>query len=94
MVPGGLRIGTPALTSRGFTEKDFETVADFIVRGIKIAQDVKKASAGTKLVDFKKALDSKEWPELTALTKDVENFATQFPTIGFEKASGKYTQSL
>jgi glycine hydroxymethyltransferase len=94
MVPGGLRIGTPALTSRGFTEKDFETVADFIVRGIKIAQDVKAASKGTKLKDFREALESKEWPELTALTKDVETFATQFPTIGFEKASGKYTQQL
>jgi glycine hydroxymethyltransferase len=94
MVPGGLRIGTPALTSRGFTEKDFEQVAEFIVRGIKIAQDVKSKTQGTKLKDFRDALDSKEWPELTQLTKDVEEFATQFPTIGFEKAEGKYTQSL
>ena len=94
MVPGGLRIGTPALTSRGFTEKDFEQVAEFIVRGIKIAQDVKSKSEGTKLKDFRAALESKEWPELTQLIKDVEEFATQFPTIGFEKAEGKYTQSL
>ena len=93
-MPGGLRIGTPALTSRGFTEKDFEQVAEFIVRGIKIAQDVKSKSEGTKLKDFRAALESKEWPELTQLTKDVEEFATQFPTIGFEKAEGKYTQSL
>merc|ERR1712216_875188 len=94
MVPGGLRLGTPALTTRGFTEKDFEQVAEFIVRGIKIAQDVKSKSEGTKLKDFRAALESKEWPELTQLTKDVEEFATQFPTIGFEKAEGKYTQSL
>ena len=94
MVPGGLRIGTPALTTRGFTEPDFEQVAEFIVRGIKIAQDVKKASTGTKLKDFKQALESKEWPELAKLTRDVEEFATQFPTIGFEKGEGKYTQSL
>jgi len=26
MTPGGLRIGAPALTSRGFVEKDFEQV--------------------------------------------------------------------
>lgn len=26
LVPGGLRMGSPALTSRGFVEKDFEQV--------------------------------------------------------------------
>ncbi|KJH46284.1 glycine hydroxymethyltransferase [Dictyocaulus viviparus] len=31
--PGGIRLGTPALTSRGFTEKDFEQVALFIHQG-------------------------------------------------------------
>ena len=29
MTPGGLRIGAPALTSRGFVEKDFERVKSF-----------------------------------------------------------------
>lgn len=32
MVPGGLRMGSPALTSRGFVEKDFEQVAEFVNR--------------------------------------------------------------
>ncbi len=32
VVPGGVRIGTPALTTRGFTEKDFERVADLFDR--------------------------------------------------------------
>jgi hypothetical protein len=32
MVPGGLRMGSPALTSRGFIEKDFEQVAEFVDR--------------------------------------------------------------
>lgn len=94
MVPGGLRIGTPALTSRGFLEKDFETVADLIVRGIHITKTINDSAKGTKLKDFREALASKEWPELTQLTKDVENLATRFPTIGFEKAEGKYTQGL
>jgi glycine hydroxymethyltransferase len=31
--PGGIRIGTPALTSRDLTEKHMEIVADFIDRG-------------------------------------------------------------
>lgn len=31
-VPGGLRMGAPALTSRGFVESDFRQVADFVHR--------------------------------------------------------------
>ena len=31
--PGGIRLGSPALTSRGFTVSDFEQVADFIHSG-------------------------------------------------------------
>lgn len=45
MVPGGLRLGAPALTTRNFTEKDFEKVVDFIDEGVKIAVRV-KAVAG------------------------------------------------
>lgn len=31
-MPGGLRMGAPALTSRGFTEDDFVQVANFVDR--------------------------------------------------------------
>lgn len=37
MVPGGLRMGSPALTSRGFVERDFEKVAEFVDRAVNIA---------------------------------------------------------
>ena len=30
MNPGGVRIGTPAMTSRGLKTEDFEKVADFL----------------------------------------------------------------
>jgi glycine/serine hydroxymethyltransferase len=39
MVPGGMRIGTPALTTRGFGEAEFERVAEFIARAVEIAKD-------------------------------------------------------
>lgn len=32
LIPGGLRMGAPALTSRGFTEKDFRKVAQIVDR--------------------------------------------------------------
>ncbi|KAM3519554.1 hypothetical protein MY4038_009753 [Beauveria bassiana] len=37
LVPGGLRMGTPAMTSRGFTENDFIRVADIVDRAVAIA---------------------------------------------------------
>ena len=40
-VPGGLRMGAPALTSRGFVESDFEQVADFVDRCAPTQQGVK-----------------------------------------------------
>lgn len=35
--PGGVRLGTPALTSRGLDEKDFDCVAEFLHRGSQLA---------------------------------------------------------
>lgn len=33
MNPYGIRLGTPALTTRGFKERDISTVAEFIHKG-------------------------------------------------------------
>jgi glycine hydroxymethyltransferase len=91
LVPGGIRMGTPALTSRGFTEEDFEKVAEYFDRAVGIAVKVKK-STGNKLKDFRTAVDSdpEVQSEIGKLKHEVEEFAKQFPTIGFEKSSMKY----
>jgi glycine hydroxymethyltransferase len=89
-IPGGIRVGTPALTSRGFEEGHFDQVAEFIHRGVVIAKDINASGIGKKLADFKSALKSQEWPAITALRSDVEAFASQFPTIGFEEADMRY----
>jgi glycine hydroxymethyltransferase len=91
MVPGGLRMGSPALTSRGFVEADFDHIAELVTRGVGIAQAVKKQT-GPKLKDFKEYLEKETPAELVALREDVEEFSKQFPTIGFEKASMRYTE--
>ena len=87
LVPGGVRMGTPALTTRGFAEQDFVKVAEFVDRAVNIAVDVK--SKTKKLKDFRDYLDTTSVPELVALRQEVEAYAASFPTIGFERSSIK-----
>merc|ERR1711937_910862 len=49
--PGGVRIGTPAMTTRGCTEEHFKKVAGFLDRCCQIASTVQKEK-GKKLKDF------------------------------------------
>ena len=37
LVPSGLRLGAPAMTSRGLVEKDFKEIVQFIDRSVSIA---------------------------------------------------------
>jgi len=91
MVPGGLRMGSPALTSRGFVESDFEQVAEFVDRAVMITSEI-KAKTGPKLKDFRAYVNSEVPENLVALREEVEDFAKQFPTVGFEKASMRYKE--
>ena len=86
--PNGIRIGTPALTSRGLTEDDFTHVADFVDRGVHIAKRVleEECEASSKLKDFTAALDSSEsaQKEVAQLKEDVERWISPFPIPGSE----------
>merc|ERR1712078_671283 len=80
IVPGGIRIGTPALTTRGFKEEDFVKVADLIDRGVKIAADLKERTPQpAKLKDFKAFVASQTFPEIEELKKEVHEYALSFP---------------
>ena len=89
-IPGGIRIGTPALTSRGFEEAHFDEVAEFIHRGVQIAKEVNASGIGKKLADFKAALNEKPHPAIEKLAADVAAFAAQFPCVGFDETTMKY----
>merc|ERR1712157_38790 len=73
--PGGVRIGTPAMTTRGCTENDFKKIAEFLDRCLQIALQIQKEK-GKKLKDFESGLQ--ECKEVLTLKKDVEAFATGF----------------
>ncbi|XP_014668128.1 PREDICTED: serine hydroxymethyltransferase, cytosolic-like [Priapulus caudatus] len=84
--PGGVRLGTPALTSRGFVEADIEQVVEFIHRGILLAKAVKSAAKGTMLKDFKAALETPEFRTKTeALGQEVREYAARFPIPGIDE---------
>ncbi|OAY66547.1 Serine hydroxymethyltransferase, mitochondrial [Ananas comosus] len=93
MVPGGIRMGAPALTSRGFVEDDFAKVADFFDIAVKLALKIKaETKGGSKLKDFVATIqtDANIQSEIAKLRHEVEEYAKQFPTIGFEKETMKY----
>jgi glycine hydroxymethyltransferase len=73
--PGGVRIGTPAMTTRGCTEADFVTIADFINDCIQICLKVQKEK-GKKLKDFEKGLVNNA--DIEALKEKVEEWASKF----------------
>merc|ERR1712085_12216 len=79
--PSGLRVGTPAMTSRGLKEKDFEQVADFLYRSIEIATDIQKKVTSKKLVDFTKFIIDEQPPLVAELKSEVENFCELFPSV-------------
>ena len=87
LTPGGIRMGTPALTSRGLGADDFVKVAEFFDRGVKIACDIKATEEGKKLKSFRNACLEKGLdvhPDLRKLRADVSEFANGFDTVGFE----------
>jgi glycine hydroxymethyltransferase len=81
--PGGVRIGTPALTSRGFKEADFEVVASFLDRVVQLALKIQEKS-GNELAQFKSAL--KDHVEVAQLRHEIESFASKFYMPGVPKS--------
>jgi glycine hydroxymethyltransferase len=82
--PSGIRLGTPALTTRGLVESDIDRVVDFIDRGLKLSRAIAEVS-GPKLVDFKTACHSEQFAsKISALRAEVETYSSQFSLPGFD----------
>jgi glycine hydroxymethyltransferase len=73
--PGGVRIGTCAMTTRGLDSAGFVKIGEFLDRACQIAIQIQKEH-GKKLKDFEAAMGKYE--EITNLRKDVEAFAVGF----------------
>ncbi|CAH0750763.1 unnamed protein product [Diatraea saccharalis] len=82
--PSGIRLGTPALTTRGLKEADIDKVVDYIHKALNIAKEVVKVS-GPKLVDFNKTIeDNTDFKQkINTLRTEIESFSRAFPLPGY-----------
>ncbi len=82
--PSGLRLGTPALTTRGFKEKDMVKVADWIVRVIHHiegdALPAVQAERAPFLVTLHKKYDAD--PFLKKIGEEIKAYTKDFPIPG------------
>lgn len=83
--PSGIRLGTPALTTRGLKESDIDRVVDFIDKALKLAQEITKVS-GPKVADFNKTIEESAdfKTKINSLKEEIENYSRTFPLPGFE----------
>jgi glycine hydroxymethyltransferase len=87
--PGGIRLGTSALTSRDMLEDDIKVVAEFLHRSVQIALTLQK-EAGTKMLkDFIKVATTEQpgkvgFKQVQDLRREVRNFAKKWPLPGVD----------
>ncbi|MCJ1442501.1 MAG: Serine hydroxymethyltransferase, cytosolic [Stictis urceolatum] len=81
LTPGGIRIGAPAMTTRGMNEADFARIANYVDQCLKICTDVqsKLPKEANKQKDFKAKVASGEVEEINTLKKEIAAWASTFP---------------
>ena len=76
--PGGVRLGTPAVTTRGFKEREMKYVADVIHRIVQLGQQLRSSKA-LKLKEFMERAESDTYRgQLAALRREVESFSVKY----------------
>jgi glycine hydroxymethyltransferase len=84
--PSGVRLGTPAITTRGMKEKEMEQIGAWIANALKLFKGVSlpadKTARPTAIKDFEKKLA--EDPNIKKMREEIRTLATRFPVPGIE----------
>ena len=81
LTPGGVRLGSCALTTRRYTPENMATVADFLVRCADLAAAIQE-KVGKKLVDFNRELEGNA--EVEAIKAEVIAFGSSHYMPGWD----------
>lgn len=76
--PSGIRLGTPAMTSRGFVEKDFEFVAKILYDISRLCVKIQNQAESCKLYDFNNCIPKYDL-EIQILKERIHNYCKKFP---------------
>ena len=81
LTPCGIRIGAPAMSTRGMGEEDFKRIARYINTCVNICKDVQGSlpKEANKLKDFKAKVAGGEVQEINSLMKEIAQWAATFP---------------
>lgn len=90
--PGGIRLGTAALTSRDMVEEDIKTVAELLHRAVQLALVLQKEAGSKLLKDFVRVATTESEGKVGAkmvkeLRRDVAAFARRWPLPGADVSS-------
>jgi len=75
--PSGIRLGTPAMTTRGFKENEFKFVANILNKICDLTIKIQGDSSSNKLVDFVKTTENYK-DEINVINKDVSKYCSRF----------------
>ena len=79
MNPGGVRIGTAALTTRNFKEHDFIIIAELLHETCQLALAIQESINSKLLKDFEKALQKND--RIKQLNNIIQGFSSSFYSI-------------
>ena len=80
--PGGIRIGTCALTTRGMKESDMEIVGEYLHRFAKISEEIVVTNKNSTIKAYSQAL--MEDKRVEKLANEVKDFSKQFRVPGID----------
>lgn len=96
--PGGIRLGTSALTSRDMKEEDIKTVASFLHRAVQLSLVLQKEAGSKLLKDFVRVattdVGKQGHAQVKQLRSEVEEFASKFPLPGVDVKTLKKPEGL